>query len=105
MQRMRDNQHDTSNVHTLNLTVSAATAPAPGPSKLESSQQLGNITTEQQGPDIQVNVGSNSLSVGSSDSVLRATHMTTSEKEIFDLHIECERPASSCQGLSACTST
>ncbi|CAL5224403.1 g7085 [Coccomyxa viridis] len=56
LQRMHNNQNDTSNVHTLNLTISAATAPAPGPSKLQTSQQLGNITTEQQGPDIKVDV-------------------------------------------------
>ncbi len=61
MQRMHNNQNDTSNVHTLNLTISAATAPAPGPSKLQTSQQLGNITTEQQGPDIKVDVRSNLL--------------------------------------------
>ena len=56
MQRMHDNQKDDSNVHALNVTFSAATTPAPGPNKLESSQQLGNVTTEQQGPDIQVDV-------------------------------------------------
>ena len=69
MQRMRDNHNDTSNVHTLNLTVSAATAPAPGLGKLESSQQLGNTTTEQQGPDIHVDVGLKPLSIASQCSV------------------------------------
>ena len=53
---MHDNQKDNSNVHALNVSVSAATTPAPGPSKLESSQQLGNVTAEQQGPDIRVDV-------------------------------------------------
>ena len=54
---MRSNQKDDSNVHGFNVTVGAATSPAQGPTKMDVSQQLGNLTAVQEGPNITVDVG------------------------------------------------
>lgn len=56
VQRVTDNEKDTSNVHGLNLTVALATSPAPGPDKFHVSQQLGNATALQDGPNVSVDV-------------------------------------------------
>lgn len=56
MQRVKDNEKDTSNVHGLNLTVALATSPAPAPDKFRVSQQLGNATALQEGPNVSVDV-------------------------------------------------
>lgn len=65
-QKLRTNRQDDSNVHALNITMAASTAPAQGPSRISvpPGAQLANVTSLQQGPNISVDVsGSASIAL------------------------------------------